>query len=136
MKSFDRITAVFLVLMAAFFLTMNIVLLRQNGSISALYKIEANRIEQELLKGRQVSAEDYPNIIGIYEYDGSDSFYDSGNEYLIRKIDGTVYRIEYRDTSDDRGRLLIAANIVLAAFTLIIPATYVFSEKRRLHNGR
>ncbi len=132
MKSFDRITAVFLVLMAAFFLTMNIVLLRQNGSISALYKIEANRIEQELLKGRQVSAEDYPNIIGIYEYDGSDSFYDSGNEYLIRKIDGTVYRIEYRDTSDDRGRLLIAANIVLAAFTLIILAVLIYIRQRIL----
>lgn len=132
MKSFDRITAVFLVLMAAFFLTMNIVLLRQNGSISALYKIEANRIEQELMKGRQVSAEDYPNIIGIYEYDGSDSFYDSGNEYLIREINGTVYRIEYRDKSDDRGRLLIAANIVLAAFTLIILAVLIYIRQRIL----
>ncbi len=132
MKSFDRITAVFLVLMAAFFLTMNIVLLRQNGSLSALYKIEANRIEQELLRGKQVSAEDYPNIIGIYEYDGSDSFYDSGNEYLIRKIDGTVYRIEYRDTSDDCGRLLIAANIVLAAFTLIILAVLIYIRQRIL----
>ncbi|WP_455529276.1 hypothetical protein [Ruminococcus sp.] len=108
MKSFDRITAVFIVLMAAFFLTVNAVLLKQNRSVVLLYRVEANRIEQELLNGRQVSADDYADITEIFEYDGSDDFYSSENEYLIREINGKLYRIEYTDKPQKSSGILIA----------------------------
>ncbi len=95
MKSFDKIIAAFILLMAAFFLTVNIILLKQNTSSVPLYKVEANRIEQELLSGNQVSADDYPNILGIYEFSGDNSFYVSDNEYFIKEINNKLYRIEY-----------------------------------------
>ena len=65
MKSFDRIVAVFLALMAVSIIAVNIILLKQNKSNIPMYKVEVNRIKQELLMGRQASADNYPNIIGI-----------------------------------------------------------------------
>lgn len=132
MKSFDRITAVFIVLMAAFFLTVNAVLLKQNRSVVSLYKVEANRIEQELLNGRQINADDYANITGIFEYDGSDDFYSSEKEYLIREINGKLYRIEYTDKPRKSSGILIAVDIVLGVFTLIIAAAFIYIRQRIL----
>ncbi|MCR4795848.1 MAG: HAMP domain-containing histidine kinase [Ruminococcus sp.] len=132
MKSFNKIIAVFLALMAVFFLIMNIVLLRQNTSSVPLYKIETNRIEQELKNGRQVSADDYPNILGIYEYSGDSSFYSSDNEYVIKEINNKLYRIEYIDKQKKSNRMLIAVDIALAVFTLIILAVFVFIKKKLL----
>ena len=132
MKSFDRITAFFIVLMAVFFLTVNAVLLKQNMSVIPLYKVEANRIEQELLNGRQVNADDYANITGIFEYDGSDDFYSSENEYLIREINGKLYRIEYTDKPRKSSGILIAVDIVLGVFTLIMAAAFIYIRQRIL----
>ena len=132
MKSFDRITAVFIVLMAAFFLTVNAVLLKQNRSVVPLYRVEANRIEQELLNGRQVSADDYADITEIFEYDGSDDFYSSENEYLIREINSKLYRIEYTDKPQKSSGILIAVDIVLGVFTLIMAAAFIYIRQRIL----
>jgi signal transduction histidine kinase len=132
MKSFNKIIAVFLVLMAVFFLTMNIILLKQNTSSVPLYKVEANRIEQELINGRQVNADDYPHIPGIYEYNDDDSFYSSDNEYFIKEINNKLYRIEYLDKPEKSDNMLIAVNIVLAAFTLLILAVFLFIKRKLL----
>lgn len=132
MKSFDKIIAVFIVLMAAFFITVNAVLLKQNTSSVPLYKVEANRIEQELLSGRQVSAEDYPNILGIYEFSGDNSFYASDNEYFIKEINNKLYRIEYIDKPEKSNRLLITLDIVLAAFTLLMLAVFLYIRRKLL----
>ena len=130
MKSFDKIIAVFIVLMAAFFLIMNMILLKQNTSSVPLYKVEANRIEQELLSGNQISADDYPNIIGIYEFSGDNSFYVSDNEYFIKEINNKLYRIEYIDKPEKNNSMLIAVDIVLAVFTLLILALFLYIRKR------
>ncbi len=132
MKSFDRITAVFIVLMAAFFLTVNAVLLKQNRSVVPLYRVEANRIEQELLNGRQVSADAYADITEIFEYDGSDDFYSSENEYLIREINGKLYRIEYKDKPQKSSGILIAVDIVLGVFSLTMAAAFIYIRQRIL----
>ena len=130
MKSFDKIIAAFILLMAAFFLTVNMILLKQNTSSVPLYKVEANRIEQELLSGNQVSADDYPNIIGIYEFSGDNSFYVSDNEYFIKEINNKLYRIEYIDKPEKNNSMLIAVDIVLAVFTLLILALFIYLRRK------
>ncbi|MBO4523078.1 MAG: HAMP domain-containing histidine kinase [Ruminococcus sp.] len=126
MKSFDRIAAVFATLMAVFFITINIALIKQNKSNISLYKVEVNRIKQELLMGRQVNAGNYPNIIGIYEYNGESDFYSSENEYTISEINNKLYRIEYIDKPPKNNAFLIAIDIVLATFTLIIFVAFIY----------
>ena len=130
MKSFDKIIAAFILLMAAFFLTVNIILLKQNTSSVPLYKVEANRIEQELLSGNQVSADDYPNILGIYEFNGDNSFYVSDNEYFIKEINNKLYRIEYTDKPQENNSMLITVDIVLAVFTLLILALFIYLRRK------
>ncbi|MBR5682666.1 MAG: HAMP domain-containing histidine kinase [Ruminococcus sp.] len=132
MKSFDRIAAVFAVLFAVFFLTVNMILLKQNRSEVPLYKVEVSRAEQELAMGNQVSAEDYPNIIGIYEYNGEDGFCSSENEYMISEINNRLYRIEYMDKPQKNNSLLVTFNVVLAVFALIVISAFIFIRQKLL----
>ena len=95
-----------------------------------LYKVELNRIEQELRNGQNVSADSYPNILGIYEYDGSEDFYDSDNEYVIRSVNGNTYRIEYTDkTIVKNSTLPIAVNTCMGGLCLILTAVLLYIRK-------
>jgi signal transduction histidine kinase len=89
-------------------------------------------VEQELAMGRQVSAEDYPNIIGIYEYKGEDGFYSSENEYIIREINNKLYRIEYMDKPQKNNSILVTVDIVLAFFTFIMCAVFIYIRQKLL----
>lgn len=124
MKSFDRIIAAVLILMIGVICAVDLIMFRNNEVSQPLYKVEVNRIEQGILNGESVSADEFGNITGIYEYKGESGFYSSDNEYLIREINGKLYRIEYSDNKQNKnsGIMLIVniAMIVFAAIVLII----------------
>ena len=121
MKKFDRLIAAAVLIMAALTAALNIMILRAPGKAQPLYKVELSRAERGLREGRDVSAADYSCISGIYRYDGSPGFYDTGSEYVIREINGTLYRIEYTEEGGTDGRrLLYAADIAAGAIFLFV----------------
>ena len=90
-------------------------MLKKDNSSSPLYKVEINRIETELSHGKNVSADDYDNILGICEYNDSSDFYSSDNEYVMREINGKLYRIEYNDLKNrSKSSDKIAVNLFMA----------------------
>ena len=94
MKGFNRIITAAVIIMAAFIVVLDAVMLKSEKLSQPLYKVEVSRIERELSQGTQVSAEDYPHITGIYSYDRSPDFYSSDGEYLIREIDGIIENLQ------------------------------------------
>ena len=121
MKGFNRIIAAALVIMAAVIVILDAVMLKSEKLSQPLYKVEVNRIERELSQGAQVSAGDYPHITGIYSYDGSPDFYSSDGEYLIREINGQLWRIDYTDSeSPDSRRTFILMNVFLLLFAAAV----------------
>ncbi|MBR3667545.1 MAG: HAMP domain-containing histidine kinase [Ruminococcus sp.] len=121
MKGFNRIIAAAVIIMAAFIVVLDGVMLKSEKLSQPLYKVEVSRIERELSQGAQVSAEDYPHITGIYSYDGSPDFYSSDGEYLIREINGQLWRIDYTDSEPhSSGRTFVLMNVFLAAFAAAV----------------
>lgn len=127
MKVFDRfiVTVMFIMLLAVFSLNFIVFGMAENGN--KLYKIELNRIEQEHSDGNKVNPENYDTILAIYKYDKTDDFYASKNEYVIREINGELYRIEYDDRlGSDDFKLPIAVNIVSGIILLITLAMLLY----------
>lgn len=124
MKVFDRfiVTVMFIMFLAV--ISINFIVFGMAANDNKLYKVEINRIEQELSNGNEVNSENYDTILGIYKYNKTDNFYTSQNEYVIREINSELYRIEYDDRfSSDNFKLPIAVNIasgIILLITLIV----------------
>ena len=127
MKTFDRFIVVVSFLMIAMIFVINFIMFSEKSDDVKLYKVEINRIEQEITNDNKVSADNYTTILGIYEYDTGEDFYNAKNEYVIREINGILYRIEYADTADNRNiKVPIAINISLLILFLLVLSTLLY----------
>ena len=130
MKRIDKLIIGVMLAMAAIIAVINVIMLRSDTSDSQLYKVELNRIEHELAAGQNVSADDYEHIISIKRYDSSSDFYNSENEYVIRKINDSLYRIEYSsDTTKSSSAPITAVNISAAAMFMLILGTLLYIRR-------
>ena len=120
MKSFEKLIAVVVLTIVLLCAAVNLLLFKQSEDADNFYKVEISRVENELASGNDISPSGYDTILGVYE-SGSD-FFVSPNKYVIREINGRLYRIEYDDSSAQvnlRVYLIVnAAFAVLAAITL------------------
>lgn len=130
MQRFDKLIAWIIIAMAAVIAAVNLIMLKAPKQNQPLYKVELNRIEQELKNGQTVTADSYPNILGIREYDGSDDFYECKNEYVIRIVNGNTYRIEYTDKAVIKSSALpIAVNSCMGGLCLIMTAVLFYIRR-------
>lgn len=107
------VLAIFLILAAV----LNIVLIRQEKAADGMYRVEAKRLADEIAETGSYDLENYPYITGVFTAD------DGGctprtRHYLITKISGTLYRVEYSTDSNQHGMLII--NLVLCAVFLMM----------------
>ena len=130
MKSFDRLIVIFLLIAAVMFAAVNIVLSSSaNGSVQ-LHNVEVNRISHEIEHtGAIPDISHFETILGIYEQDESSAFFESDNEYVIREINGKLYRIEYEE-SHDNSRYVLYVNIALGMFTAAVTGLLIFVRFR------
>ena len=113
MKSFDRLiagTAAFIIL--AFFI-INILPVQETNT-ERLHNVEINRIVRVITDTGDIpDIGAYKTIVGIYlqtdaessEATSSGSFFFSSNDYVIREINGRLYRIEYSEMPENHGCL-------------------------------
>ena len=121
MKSFNKVIAVALAVIVLAFAAVNLIpmLLKESASI---LKVEVGRVVREIEKsGSLPDPDNYSTILGIYKQSGSDDFFVSNNEYVIREIDGELYRIEYAEQGE-QSRTMLYVNIALAVFALFVIA--------------
>ena len=130
MKSFDRLIVIFLLIAAVMFAAVNIVLSSSaNGSVQ-LHNVEVNRISHEIEHTGAISdISHFETILGIYEQDESSAFFESDNEYVIREINGKLYRIEYEENHDN-SRYVLYVNIALGMFTAAVTGLLIFVRFR------
>ncbi len=117
MKKFDRICAVLMVIFLIAAALLNLYL--PDYVRSKQYIVDINRIEYEIKSGKNADLSAHDSIIAVTPC-SDDDWYDCENEYVIRNINGTLYRIEYRDTdSSVFSRLRAILNISLAVLFLL-----------------
>lgn len=137
MKKFRYIWLVLIAITAFIFTGANYLFLsRAQEESGRLYRIEINRVCQELEKGTDtISLEAYPRIKNIVSLpqniveepqntteDQQQAFFQGGeNDYVIRKINGIYYRIEYETELEVTQRnLIIIMNLALGIMALIM----------------
>lgn len=113
------VLAIFLILAAV----LNIVLIRQEKAADGMYRVEAKRLADEIAETGSYDLEIYPHITGVFTADDG-GLYTSDEHYLITKISGTLYRVEYSTDSNQHGMLII--NLVLCAVFLMMVALLLY----------
>ena len=118
MKSYNKIIAFVLLIIVLMFAVVNVIELKSTD-ITGIKNVEINRVVYEISEtGKVPDTDKYSTITGVYTQN-DDDFFLSKNEYVIREIDDTLYRIEYRENAN-LFREMLYINVVLVLFSVIV----------------
>ena len=123
MKAFNKIFAAVIILIIAVFAVMNTVLLTEKSGNGRPYRVEISRLVYEIENGTFETAdlEECEYVAAVTEY--SEDFYNSDSDYVIREINGELYRFDYHtDSGTDRTSFIITVDI----FFLVLAAAIIF----------
>lgn len=129
MKTFKALCALTLTLFLILAAVLDITIAKRSAADEGIYRVEAKRLADDMTETGSCDLSQYPHITGIYTADG-DELFTSDSHYLIAKINGTLYRIEY-DTNDTRSTLH-AVNCVLGAIFLMICGIFIYIWRKIL----
>ncbi len=116
MKGFYKVLTVTIISFAVIFVFANLLLYSAGRKQSGRpYRVEINRIalqiEQNGLKNVDLSQCSY--VYHVAEC--SEDFFDTDSDYVVRKINGRLYRFDYRAVDTDGNlQIMVAVNIILA----------------------
>ena len=118
MRRFDRLIVLAVLMITAVFVIINVIPESKESDVR-LHNIEINRVVRVMNDSGEIPDPAlYETITGIYPQTGDNSFYDSPNEYVIREINGKLYRIEYSENPKSDSSLSL--NVTAAFFAVFI----------------
>ena len=132
MKTFDRLIFIFAVIGILSLIIINILMFHSDSNNDKTYMVEINRIENQLSVNENINIKDYNTIIGIYKYDESDdeNLYKTENKYVIRKINNSLYRIEYNDNITNYDiKIPITINIIIFVTFVFVVVLLLYVRK-------
>ena len=119
MKSFNKIIAVAVAIIILSFVALNVIELYAED-ITSIKNVEINRAVQSISQTSEIPQTDqFSTITGIYKYNEKSDFFETESDYVVREIDGTLYRIDYYEELDSTNKILYV-NIVLAVISLFV----------------
>lgn len=125
MKSFTKIFIAVIALIVLMFVGANFFLYRTEKNAGRPYIVEVSRIVRQIETGGidSVDLSEYDYIINIET--GGDDIYISESDYIIRKIDGVLYRFDYNPEFNGVG-IIFKVNIILTVMAVLIIAVLIF----------
>ena len=119
MKNFDKIIAIILTMIILLFAVINF-MPRVIKNESSILNVEISRIALEIEESGIIpDVETYTTVCSVYEDDGSKDFFESEYEYVIRKIDGVLYRFDYNEETEKSDETL-NLNIIIGVFSIFV----------------
>lgn len=131
MKAFNRIFAAVLAAIAALFAAANLICAGRTES-GRPWRVEISRLVREMEEHGFAadSLADCEYVTGIEAY--GESFFDAESDYVIREINGELYRFDYRAEGGDRGGGRLTLNLVLAAMAALVIAVMLYVKLKIL----
>lgn len=126
MKRFTALFLLAVVLICVTFVSADILISSYEVDSSRMYRVEANRIAIEIEENgyKNLDLSKYKTIKSVVD-DGGKDFYNSEYDYLIKEIDGRLYRFDYL-AEYDSGDTVLVMNISLAAMSVLVIAVFVY----------
>lgn len=135
MKTFNRISVIVMLAVIALFVAANVILLKENDNGGRPYRVEISRIVREIEKD-SLEITDLAScayVTGVSRNGDVDDFYNADSDYVIREINGVLYRIDYRtDSGADRTSVIITVNVILGIMTVLITGVLLYVRFRIL----
>lgn len=130
MLKFDKLFALIAALAVISGIAAAYIISNDKQSSSRKYKLDISRVEQEIRAGNEVSAEDHDHITDITVYSGQKDFFTSDSHYVIRDINGQLYRIDYSDdATSDHSRILICTELIIAVSFAVVMLILLYIRK-------
>lgn len=114
MKSYDKMILLSALIFIAVLFSVNLIFPKDTADGGGLFKVETNRIAQEIAAGNEINLNNYRTVAGVYEDES-----DSDAPYVIREINGKLYRIEYRTEHGDNGIRNFVNGVIILLFLII-----------------
>ena len=135
MKAFNRISAIVIAAIIAVFISANVILLSDNSESGRPYRVEINRIVTEIEKDSLEITDlaDCEYVTGVLRYEDAADFYNTDSDYVIREINGKLYRIDYKASSnEDSTRNIITVNVILGVMAILIISVMLYIKLKIL----
>ncbi len=115
MKTYSRLCIFTLVIFLLLTAAANYFLLSKRQTTEGMYRVEAKRLVDEISENGKYDLSGYTLITGVYTEDDG-NIYSSDEHYLIKEVNGKLYRIEYEIPSGKSS--IVILNAALAAVFL------------------
>lgn len=139
MKSYNRILIAVVFILIAILGLCNVYIysFNSNNSSGRQYRVEAQRVVNQIEREGYLKLDlsQYSTITDVVVLGSKDdkSFFETDNDYLIRKINGEFYRIEYRLYGNNRkNRMIGSINFFLALMAVMVIAIMLFIREKVL----
>ncbi len=122
MKAFNRIFAVVIILIIAVFAIANLIMLTNSNESGRPYRVEISRLVSEIEKN-SLEITDLANceyVTGVLRFEDTDNFYNTESDYVIREINGELYRFDYMAKSEENKRAILTVNVILGIMAVVI----------------
>ena len=122
MKAFNRIFAVVFVTIVLVFVVANTIMLTDSDESGRPYRVEISRLVAEIEKD-SLEITDLANceyVAGVLHFGDTDNFYNAESDYVIREINGELYRFDYRVKSEENKRAILTVNVILGIMAVVI----------------
>ncbi|MDE7303794.1 MAG: HAMP domain-containing histidine kinase, partial [Oscillospiraceae bacterium] len=125
MKAFNKIFAAVIAVLAILFAAANIILTADVSNSGRLYRVEINRLARRIEADGHADISDCEYVTAIEKY--GEDFFDTDSDYVVREINGEMYRFDYRtDGGGDRTRLIVTINVILGVMDVLIISVMLY----------
>lgn len=127
MKAFNRIFALVIAVIILIFIGSNILLLTADiTDIGRPYRVEISRLKQDIEKNglKEIDLSEYKYVTGIEKY--NENFYNSESDYVIREINGELYRFDYKTPQMSNTKNILLINIILGIMSIVIICVMIY----------
>jgi len=135
MKAFNRISAIVIAAIIAVFISANVILLSDNNESGRPYRVEISRIVTEIEKDSLEITDlaDCEYVTGVLRYEDAADFYNTDSDYVIHEINGKLYRIDYKASSnEDSTKNIITVNVILGVMAILIISVMLYIKLKIL----
>ena len=125
MKTFNRIFSVVAVAIILLFVFVNMILAADKTDGSRQYRVEISRLVHEIETNGSADISECEYVTNIERY--GEKFYSTDSDYVIREINGELYRFDYRANGySNKAHLVGIVNAVLGTMAILFIAVMLY----------
>jgi len=143
MRAFNRLILLMMILIAVCFAAANLLLSQQHTAVAREYRVQIERAAADIaaVGEENLDLALYPMLLRVERYpEDSDAavkdsafFAGADSEYALRRVDGKLYRFDYRDNSGDSiAASFWVVNLTIALVAALLLGTLIYLRSRML----